>query len=147
MGAWLAPMPSRKRPGNLDSRSATAAPTSTGAPVHMLTIPLATATRVVESRSCPKMGESPGSKPPDDHNAPYPRDSSSAAASSVGSPSTCHDPLHHTPIRPTSMTSRYSSEELIGVVNFRSGAPRHPPHRPDWRRTVNDLSTARPRHY
>src|SRR5450755_3262063 len=104
-------MPSRKRPGNVASRSATAGPTSAGAPVHMLTIPLATATRFVAARSRPNLGENPGSKPPDDHSAPYPSDSSSAATSSVGSAAALQEPLHHTPNRPRSTKPRYRSPE------------------------------------
>ena len=59
----------QEAPGNLVSSSATARPTSRGFPVQMLTMPLATAIRVVEVRSCVNVSERPGSKPPDDQSA------------------------------------------------------------------------------
>ncbi len=67
---WLAPIPSRKRPGKRSSSAATAGPTSSGTPAQMLTIPLATGTWSVAASSFSKWGERPGSKRPEDHKAP-----------------------------------------------------------------------------
>ena len=68
MALWLVPRPRRNRPGCRASSSATAGPITSGVSAQMLTMPLATVAVRVASRSWAKRGESPGSKPPEDHS-------------------------------------------------------------------------------
>jgi len=95
------------------SRSALVRAMSAAEVALMLTMPPATAKRVVVESRGSKRFASPGSKLPEDHRAPWSRSSRSAAA--TVEPSMCRrqGAIHQTPTLPRS-TASVTSPELLG---------------------------------